>query len=292
MDVTKTGNILVPQDFSEVANNAMNYANQFAKIFDKRISLLHVVEKQGMFSGNVSSTDKVYKEAESKLREVADANTASSGVETEALLRPGNIFDEIGETADGNNCTMIIMGTHGIRGMQALTGSRALKVITNSKTPFIVVQKKEWNPDGMKRIVVPVDDEPETKQKMHGAMFMAKIFDATLYILSQENSDEFVNNKIKNNVAWCRNNAKHEGIPSEHILLDIKEDRTKGTISRSTEIGADLVVIDTDPDTNIADYVLGPFEQKIIANDAQIPVMCINTKQIYSVGGNVFSYSA
>lgn len=290
MDISKTGNILVPHDFSEVADNAVRFANEFAKIFKKRVSLLHVVEKQGMFSGSVSSTDKAYKDAESKLKEVATKNTSASGVETETVLRPGNIFDEIGETADGNNCTMIIMGTHGIKGMQALTGSRAMKVITNSKTPFIVVQKKAWNTEGMKKIVVPVDDEPETKQKMQGAMFMAKIFGATLYILSQENSDEFVNNKIKNNVAWCRNNAKHEGIATEHISLESKEDRTKGTIAKSVEIGADLIVVDTDPETNIANYVLGPFEQKVIANDAQIPVMCINTKQVYSMAGNVFTY--
>ena len=290
MDISKTGNILVPHDFSEVADNALSFANQFAKIFDKRVSLLHVVEKQGMFSGSVSSTDKTYKEAENKLQTIATANSEKSSVETETVLRPGNIFDEIGETADGSKCTMIIMGTHGIKGMQALTGSRAMKVITNSKTPFVVVQKKGWNPDGMKKIVVPIDDEPETKQKMHGAMFMAKIFNATLYILSQENSDEFVNNKIKNNVAWCRNNAKHEGIATEHITLSSKEDRTKGTISKSVEIGADLIVVDTDPETNITNYVLGPFEQKVIANDAQIPVMCINTKQVYSMAGNVFSY--
>jgi len=35
---------------------------------------------------------------------------------------------------------MVVMGTHGIKGMQKLMGSWALKVITSSKVPFIAVQ--------------------------------------------------------------------------------------------------------------------------------------------------------
>ena len=102
--------------------------------------------------------------------------------------------------------------------------------------------------------------------------------------------DEFVNNKINNNVAWTKNTLKHEGIASEQIQISKKDDYSKSTMSKAVEIGADLIIVNTDPETGITDYVMGPYEQKIIANEAQIPVMCINTKQVYSVAGNVFSY--
>lgn len=287
MDILKTGNILVPFDFSEVAENALSYASRFAKIFNKNISLLHVVEKQGVFS---TGGDKKEKEAKNKLTKIAETNLEKNGIITEVIIRPGNIFDEIGDTADVINSTLIVMGTHGIKGMQALTGSRAMKVITNSKTPFVVVQKKLWNPDGMKQIVLHINDEPETKQKVEWAKFIAQIFKSTVHIISQDMGDEFINKKVNNNVAWTKNKLKQEGIASEQIQIDKKEDFAKATVSKAIEIGADLVIVNTDPETNIAEYVMGPFEQKIIANDAEIPVMCINTKQVYSVTGNVFTY--
>ena len=50
------------------------------------------------------------------------------------------IFSTIGEVATEIDANLVIMGTHGIRGMQKLTGSWALKVIVGSKAPFLVVQ--------------------------------------------------------------------------------------------------------------------------------------------------------
>jgi nucleotide-binding universal stress UspA family protein len=287
MDILKTGNILVPFDFSEVSENALANANKFAKIFNKKISLLYVTEKQGAFNSGV---DKKEKESTKKLTKVAEANVEKHGIATEAIIRQGNIFDQIGDTADVIKSTLIVMGTHGIKGMQALTGSRAMKVITNAKTPFVVVQKKAWNPDGMKKIMLPINDDPETKQKVEWAGFFAQIFKSTVYVFSQNKTDEFVNNKINNNVAWTKNKLKKEGVAIEHIEIGKKEDYTKTTLSKAIELGIDLIIVETDPETNITEYVMGPFEQKIIANDAQIPVMCINTKQVYSVSGNIFSY--
>ena len=92
------------------------------------------------------------------------------------------------------------MGTHGIKGMQALTGSKALKVITNAKSPFLVVQKKKWNPDGFPNIVVPIDSTAETKQKLHWAVFLARTFNSKLHITVKYEGDEFLRNKVRNNM--------------------------------------------------------------------------------------------
>jgi hypothetical protein len=49
------------------------------------------------------------------------------------------------------------MGTHGAHGWQHITGSHALKVVTNSTTPFVIVQEARINKSGYDDIVVPLD---------------------------------------------------------------------------------------------------------------------------------------
>ena len=48
---------------------------------------------------------------------------------------------------------------------------------------------------------------------------------------------------------------------------------------------ADLILITTTKNINIADYVLGAQEQAIIANSSKIPVMCVNPRAAYAQVG-------
>ena len=59
-----------------------------------------------------------------------------------SIIRKGNIFEDIGDVAKEIGARLIIMGTHGIKGIQKLVGSYALKVILHSEIPFIITQKK------------------------------------------------------------------------------------------------------------------------------------------------------
>ncbi|UPT67542.1 MAG: hypothetical protein M0D57_02380 [Sphingobacteriales bacterium JAD_PAG50586_3] len=40
---------------------------------------------------------------------------------------------------------------------------------------------------------------------------------------------------------------------------------------------------------DLASYVLGPDDQRIVSNDAQIPVMCVNPKEDTTISGSVLS---
>ena len=127
---------IVPHDFTPVADYALNHAIGTAKAVGGEIELLHVVAK-----------DKQIVEAEGKLKAVVEkANT--DGVEVRANVRIGNIFDDIGNFASEKHAELIFMGTHGASGWQHVVGSKALKVITSSEVPFIVVQEKKIAEEG------------------------------------------------------------------------------------------------------------------------------------------------
>lgn len=286
--IENSADILVPYDFSEVADNAILYANEFSKIFGKNVSLLHVVES-GRFTSK-SEVQRMEEETMSRLDAVTSKNEEATSIKTSAIAKPGNIFDQIGEVGEEINASFFVMGTHGIKGMQALTGSKALKVITAAKSPFLVVQKKKWNEKGFPNIVVPIDSTPETKQKLRWAVYIGKIFNAKLHVTVQPAKDSFLQNKVRNNVNYTSNFLTKEGVDFEIHEIDKKADHFKGTMDKAIEIGADLFLINTDPKTGFRDYVMGPFEQKVIANDAQIPVMCINTVNVYLDSSDVFRF--
>ena len=125
----RTKNFIVPHDFTDVANIALEHAIATAKPLGAEIYLLHVVAKE-----------KDIKAADKKLNALINANTSS--VKLIPYVRLGNIFDDIGDFAAEHQSELIFMGTHGAHCWQHLTGMNALKVITHSSVPFVIVQEK------------------------------------------------------------------------------------------------------------------------------------------------------
>jgi hypothetical protein len=53
-----------------------------------------------------------------------------------------------------------------------------------------------------------------------------------------------------------------------------------------------MIVTAIDPKVDVADYIMGVEEQKIVANEAQIPVLCINIRSFTKFTGSIFEGSA
>src|SRR5438094_576188 len=124
--------IVVPIDFTPVTENALKYS----------IGLTDVLPVSNIILFHVVASDKESAAVSHKLHELIQSYKDQTRATLEILIKPGNIFDQIGKTAAELNASLIVMGTHGIKGMQHIIGSRAMRVITNSETPYIVVQKK------------------------------------------------------------------------------------------------------------------------------------------------------
>ena len=281
--------ILIPTDFSEVAEYAIQHAVHLAKIFNKKLCLFHVVES-GMFD---SEKKIIVQEAEAKttLEQKAKEIGAEHGIDVKWLVYRGNIFEEIGNASDKENASLVIMGTHGVKGMQHVVGSNALRVILNANRPFVVVQKRAIRPHGYKNIVLPIDFSKETKQKLVWAAELSKAFKSTFHIFAAYESDEYANNAVKNNLAYAEEYLRDRGC-NVHVARSPKGDFSKETIRYAATADADLIIIMTHPENDVAGFVFGADEQDIIANDAQIPVMTLNPVDAsVSVNGHLFNFS-
>ncbi len=264
MDSTKY-KVLVPHDFSAVAENAVNHGLAVARNFTGEVHLLHVVAKQ-----------KEAEEARTKLEAEAAKLSADSGVVVESHIRIGSIFEDIGDVASEIGASLIIMGTHGVKGIQHLIGSYAMKVIVSSDVPFIIVQEKGIKTDGYNDIVLPIDHQKESKQKLKITASMAKHFDAKIKIFAPAETDDFLVAQLNRELAFAKKFLTENNIPFSITQADEKGKFTKQVIHYASREDADLIAVVNLSDEGLMSDLFGSEEQDLIANDAEIPVLITN----------------
>jgi nucleotide-binding universal stress UspA family protein len=267
--------IIVPWDFTDVAESALAHAVKIGRMVGNDICLLHIVDPDV----------KVKAEGEKKalLKHIADESTRKYSINIIAKIIKGSIFTSIAEFANSKDieANLVVMGTHGMKGMQKLTGSWALKVIVKSKIPFIVVQEPPADQERYHNIVFPVDFRVENKEKMGMAIFMGKYFDSKVHILKTVTTDKGLTTKVNRNLNFAvkyliQNNVEYE-------LHEVPNGKfAQRTIDFAQNIKADLILIVTTKNITFADYVLGASEQFIIANSSKIPVCCVNPKASFA----------
>ncbi|MGM0375205.1 MAG: universal stress protein [Bacteroidota bacterium] len=269
--------ILVPYDFTDVAYNAVSHAVNLSHVLNTNITLLHIVKK-----------DEESKGAEEKLKADAQKAQKDFGVKPEVLVKEGTIFKTINQVSEELENVIVVMGTHGMKGLQKLTGSWALKVIVGSRVPFLVVQEPPRKND-FTRIVFPVDFKTENKEKLRWAEYMSRFFKTKVFLFSSSGKEGGIDNRTKANVVFCKNFLEEKNIDYELVLARHKSTFSQETIDFAKDNDADLIIIMTTRDIAFHDYMLGAHEQYIIANSAKVPVMVINPRtdlMKYGYGGS------
>ena len=267
--------LLVPTDFSEVAQSAMQHAIKFAEIINADVILLHVV----------SSREEVEEAKEKLSKEITLGSSFSGSCNVTSFVRIGNIFEDIGDVAAELGISLIFMGTHKASRWQKLVGSRAIKVITSSPVPFIVTQEKLMNSNGYDNIVVPLDLNVETKQKLELVAKIAHYFDSQVHLLTNDNSDEFIKTKLKANQVWASNYLESKDIKNSSRLVDQADSLTEGIFKLSKEVDADLIAIMNLADETVLGLYENSFQEEIVANDLKVPVLCVNPHPVTKVSG-------
>ena len=265
--------ILIPTDFTVVAQYAVELAAPFARSNNTGIVLVHIVKKADEIP---DATDKVELEAKQAAKDF--------GVRVTGIVREGSIFSTIGETADELDASLIFMGTHGVKGTQKLLGSWALKVIVTSKIPFIVVQAPPRK-NTIDRIAFPIDFKRENREKIGWAYYVAKMFNSKVYILrSAPARDKKIEQNVRINQSFTEKFLRSKNIGFEVAVAKGKESFAKESLQHAEEIDADLILITTTKGISFTDFVLGTSEEDAITNSANIPVMCINPRKSVTGG--------
>jgi nucleotide-binding universal stress UspA family protein len=144
--------ILLPTDGSKLSDRAVNRGIEFAEAIGARVTAVHVIPEFRMMADEsfVLPTSAELKrrydtEAKARAQKMLDKigeRAKAAGVKYEGVCMTGDVpYEHIIETAKKKKCDIIMMASHGRRGISGLLlGSEAAKVLTHSKIPVLVVR--------------------------------------------------------------------------------------------------------------------------------------------------------
>ena len=281
---TRKNIVLVPTDFTEVIDFAIEHAASICKQQNYKLTLLHIINKD---TKTYLKKEKLTGTAiNDKLAEKAKEITDKHGIDVDFIAQEGSIFSTIGEVAKKIGANMLVLGTHGKVGAQHIFGSYAMKVIESSPAPVIVVQKRGFR-EGYKNIVLPIDDTTESKQKVKWAIHIARKFNSTVHIYAMSVSDSFRMAKIKGNMQQIKKFFDQNGIAHTDKFADKSGSFPKHVLAYSQSIDADMLLIMTNPDKLMPNFIVGQWEEQILFNDSLIPIMAINPVELNIVVGGM-----
>jgi nucleotide-binding universal stress UspA family protein len=281
----KNSMILVPVDFTEQSYIALKEAINLAKISNSKLTLLSIVEESGFFSrvfGDKSKeeSERLKKITKDKLEEIAKETMETSGVDIRAMVSYGKVYSEINEVAQLVGADYIVMGTEGNpKKVKKLIGSNAYRVVTTSKIPVITIKGKQHK--NCDTIVLPLDLEKETKEKVSNAIEFARIYDATIKVVTviKSNLETTDAQKLKVNLNQVFKFILSKGVKCESEILfkTGKANVSDEIIEYSENVNADLIMIMTQQESDITPHFIGSSAQKVIYKSS-IPVMSIRPK--------------
>jgi nucleotide-binding universal stress UspA family protein len=137
---------MVPIDFSENAPKVLQTAADVAEKFGASLSVVFVVQSFEDYSGffvphmPISQfEDEMLEGAEKKMASFLSENLKSEQPYNSAVIK-GDVAEEIIEYATRNDIAMIVMGTHGYKGLEkVLFGSVAGKVVKMAPCPVLTI---------------------------------------------------------------------------------------------------------------------------------------------------------
>ena len=180
--------ILVPTDFSAASDRALTLAKEIAHRFDAEIHLLHVrvvLDDPNVDAGILDEVERILTVSEPLTRQALKEAGANGSSRIHAHMKRGIVpADVIIDAIDEFSCDLVIMGTHGHRGLKNfLVGSVAKKVVHRSPVPVLTIRAEATGAAPPHKILVAYDSSDESLQGVRVAAAWAKLLRADITLL-------------------------------------------------------------------------------------------------------------
>lgn len=280
--------ILVPYDFSEQAQNALDFTTGLAnKIENVHVDVVHVLEVPYSSSVGTMGGGEVMPEIENQIffvemmekrkKQIEDLQKkySNKNFTFQAKLKLGNAFKSISESILEEEPDMVVMGSKGSSGIEeVLIGSNTEKIVRTATCPVITVKSKT-DPEHFKKIVFASDfreDEDEIARRMKN---LQTLFNADLYFVVVNTPANF--ETTRESIKRIKMFAKKYGF--EGVKAEIYNSRSEesGIIEFAEDIDADLIAMATHGRTGFLHLITGSIAEDVV-NHAKRPVWTLKVK--------------
>jgi nucleotide-binding universal stress UspA family protein len=285
--------ILVPVDFSEFSDMAVEYAMFFGEKFRANITLLHTVllfEEDIDEEEHLKNYEKIIQKKENQRAKKLNLHRdkgKNRGLQVDSvLLRDLSAADSILDYVSDTDYDLIIMGTHGRTGLiQWISGSVAEKVVRFSPIPVLTIHK-DFSMTRIDRILVPVDFSKHSKIAVQKGIAIANEFKADIkfvHVVEQEAHPEFYTISF-DPILKANPQLKDHIVNSLKKLTGLGEDKAKfvvleGSVTEelkkyAQENETDIIVMPTRGMSELEHIVLGSTTERMV-RVAPCPVLTV-----------------
>ncbi|MCB7481039.1 universal stress protein [Christiangramia sediminis] len=267
--------ILVPVDFSEYSEYALEVAASIARRQNSKIVVLHMLGwSESVLIKNEEHQAPHYRQiAKDRFKSFLKKEYLKN-IPVVVTIRNDKLFREINEISKEYKSSLIVMGSQGSSGIKEFfIGSNTEKVIRWSETPVLVIKKriKDFN---IKKAVIAFDFDLEGIKTFKEALNFLKNFNcepALLYVNLVQNFLSTIDMRARVHNFFEEAGMEDMGIQDKVVYYN-DYSLEKGILNFSRETGSDAIVILTHGHKGIAYQFFGSVGEEI-ANHFVIPVL-------------------
>ncbi|NNC46438.1 MAG: universal stress protein, partial [Winogradskyella sp.] len=261
--------IIVPVDFSEHSEYALEAAASIARKYDSELLIIHMLELANAIltsSGNAINEEAVFylKLAEQRFETFLDKDYLK-GIKVTPIVKHFKVFSEINDVAAEHNASLIVMGSHGVSGVkEVLVGSNTEKVVRHSDIPVLVIKHNPilldfdsavFASDFSTEAIKPYLNAKAIFNKLGAKMHLVYVNSPDGNFRSTPEIDKKVSEFFK------RADGSLENMTKVHMVSDYSIE--KGILNFANTIGADLIAVATHGRRGLAHFFEGSISEDI-----------------------------
>ena len=272
--------ILVPTDFSPLAENALKIAASIAKKHDAEIFLLHLldlpldlIDPKGSSSNNDLPESIFFMKLAHQRFTAAMKKDYLKGIKVHETVEFNEAFDGIMKVSKKHDCDLIIMGSHGAEGIkEVFVGSNTEKVVRYSNIPVLVI-KSETEKFEPKRMLFATNLALETGDSYLNALAFAKKMQLEMTTVFINTVGKFrTSDHIDKQIEKFKNKVDD---PNFKIVVRNDKNTEDGILNYAKKMNADVIGIGTHGRKGISRLLNGSLSEDLV-NHAKRPIITFN----------------
>jgi nucleotide-binding universal stress UspA family protein len=287
----RLNHILVPTDFGDAAERAEALAAELGTRFGATVTLLNVwaIPSFPSYAAELRWPTEALEDAARAAMAPALARLRERHPKSEGIIAAGAPWDRIVRTAKERAIDLIVLGTHGRRGVSRfLLGSVAEKVVRRSPVPVLTVGS-ETGVAPFKKVLVPVDAGPASDAAVEHAAALAGAFGAEVTVLHVYEAPIPVYPGAPyvpiHDVSLALETSARAAVDAVVHRLAGRASQVTGLVRQGSawrnindvalEIGADLIVLGTHGRRGVTRALIGSVAEKVVRT-SPLPVLTVH----------------
>ncbi|NUM32239.1 MAG: universal stress protein [Bacteroidetes bacterium] len=257
---------LVATDFSEASDKALMSAVNLATLTNSEIVLLHIFEVSEIDKSakKIIGSGFLNREIKNRLEQMVSEIEKNKSIKISYLTKEGELFDTMKNAVEETSSDILFIGTHGVHGVQHITGSFLAKTINMVDVPVWVVQKGS-EICNFKNIYIYIDelfDNPVNPIIID----IAKKFNSSIHFNFTDSTSGFATKEL---ISKIQSTLENSGINYTLSSLNGEDDMIKAFTQKATNTDSSLIILDRNQN-EISTFI------DVFNNKKCVEVLCLN----------------